>query len=61
MLSAWKHFLYTGLVGEEVNVVLDVVSFLCDGQRKDLQDTFGKETTHFAVSQQHNMNTVFIL
>ena len=35
---------------EEVNVVLDVVSFLCDGQRKELQDTFGKETTHFAVS-----------
>ena len=34
----------------EVNVVLDVVSFLCDGQRKKLQDIFGREMPQLEVS-----------
>ena len=37
-------------VDDEVDVVLDVVSFLCDGQRKELQDKIGRETTHCSVS-----------
>lgn len=34
---------------EEVNALLDVVSFLCDGQRKNIQDMFGMKTPFFAV------------
>ena len=43
---------------EQANVALDVVAWMCDGQNKDMQNTFRKQNKAFPVTLIDTLNFI---